>query len=515
MIENNFSLLWGGLIGLSIALNSFFLQIWPRLSNRYFGVDTWRHLEAADFIRKNRTLPGVNQKYIFTETSDYPPLLRVIISFFSREIAEKYQWLFSPIFDLVHSYTVFLCAWILTKSIYGGIIAQITYMVSPLVVMENSSLTTRSFASFLSTLTFFSFMLFLVYDHYWIFFVGVFFGSLLILAHRFSLQAFIFLTIGMMIYLKSFFPLLFPVLSLTGAIVLSKGYSWRVLIGHFKMVEFWRRNIHNRYAHQVRGLFKKDEQQESGDVVFKIYNAIRKLPAVAVFSANPSCIISLGLCLLMIFGMEFNELSGLQNELFRLLIVWSAILTFVGVLIRQFQIFELIGEGERYQDSGMFPSALVTAQVALIAFNKGYFVPIVIILFAIWLAGLGVSLYLQRVVVCNDFDRSIRDELWDVFKIINNLPGEVRVMTIPLLLADSVMYFTKANVLSTDSSVAHLKYYKDFFPVIQIPIKEILNLYSIEYVVVNLNFVGLEELKLNTEFQVLYSKRFCLLKISQ
>ncbi len=511
------SLFWGCMTGLLVSIGSFFLQVWPRMRNRYFGVDTWRHLLMADHIRIHKELPKTSEKYIFSEPSDYPPLLRIVISFLPKEIADRYQWIISPVFDMLHSLTLFFSGWLLTSNVYGGLIAQVTYILSPLVIIENSNLTTRSFASFLSSLTFFLFVLFLAHGSYWVLSLGFLFGILLITAHRFSLQAFVFYTAGLIIYENSFYPLLFLLACLGGAILVTRGYSWRVLTGHMQMLEYWRRNIHNRYAHQVRGLSKKSsengEKDTSGDIVFKIYSYIQKLPLIAILASNPSCVIPLLVAILGLSGVLPVSEVGLGTPVWQLLILWSTCLTIVGMAIRQIRFFEFIGEGERYQDSGVFPSSLVTAQLALYLINKGYTAETLTCLMTLWSISLGMSLYLQWKVVYKDNDRSIRDELWDVFRLIDEQPEEVRLMSVPLLLADSAMYFSKAKVLSTDSSIAHLKHYDDFFPVLKKPINQILKQYSITHLLVNSGYVELKELNLNPGYQTLHSGKFYLLRI--
>jgi hypothetical protein len=504
----------GYLIGICLSIISFAIQTWPRFANRYFGVDTWRHLEMADYIRVNKALPKENKKYIFSEPSDYPPMLRVVLAALPRKKVEQWQWFLSPAFDTLHCFILFLVGWVLTSSFWGGAIAQITYILSPLVVMENSNLTTRSFASFLSSLTFFSYVCFWAYGSYWFYIVALIFGILLILTHRFSLQAFLFLSIGLMVVSRSMQPILFLALSFGGAVLISGGYSWRVFTGHIKMLEFWRRNIHNRYAHQVRGLPKQSNRNESGDIVFRIYSLIRKMPFIAIFTANPSCIVPLVIGAFLLAGIISPGALHMDEPVWSYLITWSVTLTVAGLLIRQFQIFEFIGEGERYQDSGIFPAALVTSQAVLSFMNTEHRLLVLIGLSAIWIFGLCVSLYLQWNVVYKDHDRSIKEELWHIFDLINTQPDSVRLMTLPLLLADSAMYFSKAVVLSTDSSVAHLKHYGDFFPVIKGPVDDLIRKYAISHLLINLNYVKIEELKLHSDYVILHSGNFCLLKIS-
>ena len=505
------------MMGLAVALGSFCLQIWPRLRNRYFGVDTWRHLMMADFIRVHKSLPYVSEKYIFSEPSDYPPLLRVVLAFMPKGFVDRFQWALSPVIDIFHNLLLFSAGWILTGNIYGGLVAQVTYILSPLVTMENSNLTTRSFASFLSSLTFFSFVIFQAYDSYRALSLGLLFGILLITAHRFSLQAFIFYTIGLGIFGGNIYPLIFLLACLGGAILFTGGYSWRVLTGHIQMLDFWRRNIHNRYAHQVRGLpFKSkpgEKKDKNGDIVFKIYSYVQKLPFIAVVAANPSCLIPLIVGLLLVSESTPLSQLGMESKVWQLLVLWSATLTLIGIIIRQVRMFEFFGEGERYQDSATFPSSLVTGQVSLQVYGMGYETETLVALGLLWSISLGMSLYLQWKVVYKDSDRSIKKELWEVFRLINEQPNEVRLFTMPLLLADSAMYFSKARVLSTDSSVAHLKYYGDFFPILTKPVNQIIEEYAITHVLVNSSYVKLDELDLKPGYQILHSNKFYLLQI--
>jgi len=124
-----------------------------------------------------------------------------------------------------------------------------------------------------------------------------------------------------------------------------------------------------------------------------------------------------------------------------------------------------------------------------------------------------MSLYLQWKIVYKASDRFVQKELWEVFRLINEQPNEVRLFTMPLLLADSAMYFSKARVLSTDSSVAHLKHYSDFFPILTKPVNQIIEEHSITHMLINSSYVELDELDLIPEYQILHSNKFYLLQI--
>ena len=97
------------LYGLVIPVLSFFLQVWPRLINRYFGVDTWRHLMVADYVRENRHLPeSMKSRYILPAPFGYPPVIVILLAIFPKKIAEKFQFVFSPLFDSFSNYFIFV-----------------------------------------------------------------------------------------------------------------------------------------------------------------------------------------------------------------------------------------------------------------------------------------------------------------------------------------------------------------------------------------------------------------------
>ena len=149
--------------GFLITIFSFFLQIWPRIINRYFGVDTWRHLMYANYVRKHKCFPKeINDRYVVTGPYGYPPVIIKILSLFPKVFNEKYQFIFSPAFDFLHNYLIFVAALLITKDLTIAIFAQIIATLTPLVVIEASNLNTRVISYLIFSLSFFSLILFSV-----------------------------------------------------------------------------------------------------------------------------------------------------------------------------------------------------------------------------------------------------------------------------------------------------------------------------------------------------------------
>jgi hypothetical protein len=129
------------------------------------------------------------------------------------------------------------------------------------------------------------------------------------------------------------------------------------------------------------------------------------------------------------------------------------------------------------------------------------------------LGGLLPAFYIQQKVIIHDKERSITESLWKIFDYINHIDDEVRMMCIPQLMSTSVMYFTKAKVLCTDNSLAHITDLADVLPVIKKPLKEIFKKYRINYLLVNEHYVSIEELNLELKQTVKKEKFFHLLKV--
>src|SRR3972149_8753027 len=102
------------LLGLIVPTLSFCLQIWPRLIKRYFGVDTWKWLFVADYVRKHKKLPAESTKrYIANSVYGYPPLIILLLSLFPKKFLERFQFICSPFFDFINNYLIFQFAFIL------------------------------------------------------------------------------------------------------------------------------------------------------------------------------------------------------------------------------------------------------------------------------------------------------------------------------------------------------------------------------------------------------------------
>ncbi|MBI4314286.1 MAG: hypothetical protein HY594_05675, partial [Candidatus Omnitrophica bacterium] len=182
------SSIFGAAAGIGVACLSFLIQIRPRLKNRDFGVDSWRHLDEADVFRRNRRKLGATPgRYLIEKPTDYPPLIRLVLSIIPKKTLEKYEWTVAPAFDAIQNILLFAVVWSWTRRLDVAVPAQLMYCLSPLVIMENSNLTTRSFACLLFVCGWLPLVIHLNGGPIGWLAVGVFFFGLLFLAHRLAI----------------------------------------------------------------------------------------------------------------------------------------------------------------------------------------------------------------------------------------------------------------------------------------------------------------------------------------
>lgn len=482
--------------GVGVALIGFFIQIRPRLKNRYFGIDTWRHLLVADYIRENKHYPrAMPDNYLIDKPSDYPPLFRYILAVLPKVWLEKNQWLVSPFFDMLHNYFLFIIVYMFTGQLYIALLAQISYMLSPIVIMENSNLTTRSFASFIFSISLVALLFYDIYRLPLLLIVSLTFIVILLLSHRMSIQALFFSVIILSLWRLSLIYIGIFIGAIILACIVSKGFYLKVLRGHIGMIKFWFEHIENRYAHQIRGVSGKE--QKNPDAVFRIYQLVQDLPFAAVVAANPFTLFVIAFILNYKFAFIDINYYNMPSEFVLAASVWSAGLFVVGLIIRQIKKLGCVGEGERYLEYTAFPTALVASLFVYSGLQSSYslYFIVVFLIFAFCFSYLP-AYFIQQQVIVKDKKRSVNSELREIFSTLNGIEGDVNLMTIPLYLADSATYFTKARLLTTDNSIAHITDYSDFWPVLKKPIDEVFDKYGINYLLLNTDYVSISELKI-------------------
>ena len=502
---------WGGL---PLAVVSFCLHTWPRWFNRYFGVDVWRHIDEALYIRTHKRLnTGHQERYLIDQPGDYPPLLRLILAVFPPAWLDEYQWVIAPAFDFLHNLLLYLFLIALTHDVRIAWLGQMVYMASPLVAMEDSNLTTRSLGALTFTASVLPLALFQSGHGLWWLGIAVVGIAVLCVAHRMSLQALVVIVAVFTLMDRTAWYVGALGAGMLLAILISGGFYLKVLEGHAAMLQFWRQNIQYKVAHQIRGIPKRGEKNP--DMVFRINHLLKDSHVITMLASNPW----IPVMAVLYYGLLHGQLDGRYGAAAPLvprLALWAMSLLCAGWAIRCVPAWRFLGEGERYVEYASFPVAVVMSLSigSLLHTPAGPFVlaGCLIVLLGACIIPIVVMQYL---VVLKDVERSVTPAMRRIFEHLNTVTEEVRLFAIPLYLITPSMHFTTCRVVSTDNSRAHLTDIQEFAPYLKRPLREILARYRVNYLFVSERYVSIDELQLNGAAEVvLRSAPFCLLRVS-
>lgn len=477
--------------GLIIPLLSVSLQVWPRLLNRYFGVDTWRHLLLADYVRKHHRIPTILEKqYIHSSGNPgYPPLIYLILSIFPKKFAEKYQFIFSPIFDAIHNFLIFSCAYLITNNLQSALFAQGIAALSPLVVMEASNLNTRVLSYLIFSLSFFPLIMFTVTNvHVWLLIAFVML-LVLFLTHKFAIQAYLFTALGFSIIEKNPFYIVFFLSGLTFMITfLGKVYR-PILREHLSILNFWIKNIDARFTHQFRG---QQKIKEASDFVHKLFLLSDKKPYIYILGSNPWVGVFLTVSIFSFLGYVSIYSTITSIFIINKLQIWLWLSIGIALLTLTIKKIRFLGEGNRYLEYSIFPlSILLGSYVPFFYKTYGFLFVGTMILFVLGL--LGSILFIQTKVILKDRIRTITPEFWDCIHHLNLYGEKARVAAFPLQFGDALTYFIKGKVLTTYNN-AGLDNISDIYPIVKIPLDKLIKKFNLNFILIDENYVTLKEL---------------------
>jgi len=491
------------LLSLIIPFFSFFLQSYPRFFNKYFGVDVWTRLIEADLMRKagHKVPKSIKKGFIIKGSFDYPPLFPFILSFIPKKTLIKIQGYIAPFFDSINNILVFVICYYLTHNIYTSLTSQLIYTFTPLLAVENSNLTPRSFGYTIFTLAFFPVFLYQVNYELIFLIIGLIFTVLLFLSHRFSVQVLLFISIFFTFIDNSLVYLLNILIGFFFATILTKGYYLRVAKGHLFNIYFWVLNYKYRFAHQVYGL----KSEKKLDWVGRIYRLLAMLPPFFL-----SFVDFWSLSGFVYLYLVYTNIIG-RNEIFFKMSLWIVFLYITSSLVLKIKLLIPIGEGQRYLEFATVPSGILSSVLFFFFYAK--FGTISLLVFCLVLAiNLSLILYVQIKGIIMDKNRTLTEDIKKVFSYINKLPGTPRIMCIPHQITTMVVYHTKAEILVNADNPGLIKI-MDFYPILKKPISKLAKEYNLDYLLINESYAYLNELRLGAKKIVYRSGNIVLLAI--
>lgn len=494
------------LIPFIIPLLSFMLQSYPRMFNKLFGVDVWTRLLEIDHVRKNNhKIPTekLTGQFIVDGYFDYPPIFPTLLSYIPKNKLLLIQGFVAPFIDSLQVVLVYYVAYFITKDIGISLLAQLMYMLTPMIAIENSYLTPRSLGYLNFSIAVLPLLVYMQNGNYWFYVIGVFFTSLLFLTHRFAIQSFLFLALFFTFYLNTAIFIQSFLMGFAIALIITKGYYLKVLKGHLYNIYFWVKNLDHRFSHQVRGRVTK---QIKTDFVGNIYKFISVFSPIAVFGLNPWSLSGF----IIVISSYFKILN--VPPLFMVFAVWILFFYFFGVLVLKTKYLMPIGEGQRYMEMATVPSVILSAYLFFQVLNSPYRAISIVVIVLILLVNLFVILLIQMKAVIKDRNRSVTNDLMKVFRYINRQKLPLRIICIPHQNTTMTIYHTKAQVFVNADNPGLMKV-QEVYPILKVPLKDLAKKYRLSHVLVKESFVALGELKLLSKNVVYQSGDVKLIKI--
>ncbi len=480
------------IIGLIIPFLSFIFQTYPRFFNKYYGVDVWTRLIEADLIRKNNhkvPMKKISNGFILDGYFDYPPALAWLLSYIPKKKLLNIQGFIAPIFDVIQNYLVFLICLQITPSLEIALLAQAIYGAIPLTILENSYLTPRSLGYLNFTLALFPLLVYSVIPRIEYLIVGFVFLVILFFTHKFAVQSFFFISIFMTIFERNPFYILIFFTGMITAIIISKGYYLRILRGHIVNIIYWTKIYNYRFAHQIRGLGKVEKK----DFVNQIYSILFMFSPATLIGVNLWIIIPLGISLAYFYGFK---LAYLSDPLMIKLIIWVDFFYIIGVLILAIKQLIPIGDGQRYIEMVIVPTALISSITFFSLLQTPYKTLTIVCYSLIFIINIILTIIMQIKAIVYNKDRSLTKDMKKVFTYINKLKPKSRIICIPPRITTMILYHTSASVLVEIQAGGLIKA-NDVFPVIRRSIPEIAKKYNLNLLVLKKDYVNMEELNLS------------------
>lgn len=496
------------LLSLLFPVLGFILQTYTRLFNKSFGVDVWTRLLEADHVRKNKhKIPDkIAGQFIIEGRFDYPPVFPFLLSFISKERVEKMQGLVGPFFDLLNNLLLFWVAWYFTQNIWIALLAQFIYTFTPVIVLENSSLTPRSLGYLTFNLSILSTIIYTSTNSIYVLVVSIFFTTLVFLSHRFAAQSLLFLSMFLTAYTFNITFLAIFFLSFVLAVVLTKGYYLRVLKGHLYNIYFWMPNRHFRFAHQIRGLQANNKKK---DFVEFVYSMLSKFAPFTLLGTNFWVISSFIIIILNLFPNML--LTVTVPSYINLFAAWVIFYYLLGIPILMLAYLRCIGEGYRYLEMAAIPTSIIAAWLFFQLINTPHSLLVILGYIALISGNIFLILAVHRTII-KDRNRSITEDMEKAFDFLNRQKKIYRILCIPHQNTTNLIYHTNHQVF-VNADNPGLMSVTSVYPVIKWPLEDTLKKYRLDLILLKESFAKIEELRLKKTKEIFRSGDIVLLKV--
>lgn len=486
------------ILGLFFPLIAVLFESYPRFINRKVGVDIWTHLLYLKEYHKQKGIPKkIENGFLVSGRYDYPPVFIFILSKFPFHLVENYEFLFSPFFDAIHLIIIYFFVFMITGNIFIALTTQILYILTPIIVIENSSATPRSLGYTLLTIVLLLLFAYIQFSIIWCLIFACILGSFIFLSHRFTTQGFLFFAIFFTLYDNNITYLVAFLISGIIAIIISRGFYLTVLQGHMGNLKFWYNNIQYRFAHQVKGNFK---EYKTKDFIFVIYNQCLKFPPFVLSITNPWT--------LPVFFIVLNKYP--QNFLYQHLLWWSLFAYLLSLFTIWIPQLRFLGEGQRYLELSVFPTVFLSANLLFDSITtKDSFM--IMFIYGILAFGAFIAIIIiQSKAIIKEKLRTITPDMLKIFNYLKSLEKKPNLLCIPHQITTNTIYHTDCPVF-VNADYTNIEKISEVYPYFRLPIAEIMKKYKLDMIFLNEDYAKIEDLKLKNYKLIKRVNEFCLI----
>jgi len=470
----------------------FFIRLLPVWRFRHQGCDAYYFLLTAEIFRKKKKIPIVLPPYYLADIDEqwYPPGFSVFLGLLPEWIVQQYHWLINHILDFLNLLLLDCFIWAFHMGWRALLVANLVYIFTPTLTLEYRGLTSRSLGNLLFTL-FMMAMWGTLTDIRWLP-AALFVWLLILFTHKMTMQLGIVMGIVLSVVFKTWLPVIVVIGGIPLAIVLSMGYYWKILKGHWDIVSFWHKNLPWLGAHQVKHSpiygNPQDYINEKKGFIIHVKLVLRGL------LHNPFVIL-----LLSFFPLNLAQLNHGFYRVF--LIVWitvTVIWFFLTTLIPGIKSF---GEGYKYIKYMAWPIACLSVYVPSAYLSVGLVLSLIVIY-------IGVVRTLK-----GDIAFKIDPDFEDCIQWIKKHDKINRIGCINSHLADPIAYFCCRQVLWGTHHYYFNEKVIDFFPVLRKSIEELGRKYDLRYWLINTNYTNTNDIGLYEKQCIYKSGSYELFKI--
>ena len=458
-----------GLLAFAYALRA--IPLW--LSPQGVGVDHWYWKTYIETYRRNRRFPPELPQYILDEAQWYPPLFPLIMARLPSALFDAWTHQLAIVIDLGRMALLLgLAYWQSDGTFVVVAIAGLVYATTPIQVSYNVQLNPRGLAALMLDGLLMALLWSMYGGPWWAWACVVALGGLIVLTHKMTTQVFWFVMLATaLIYRRWEIAAIVPA-SMAAAMLLSRGFYYKVLRAHWDIVRFWAKHWRWLGADPVR---ESPIYGEPG------YERPEKLHKRGLRGFLWHCFILSGfnpaawIACLLVYERVFLRLSVLIYP--TPFLIWLLLPCLFACLTTFVPVLKCLGAGYLYVYNTSVMASLILALTFQYTRAPQLSTPFVAL--AVLLNLVGLAVYLRQFL--RNKRTRVDENLDGIIEELGRCPRGV-VMCLPTNWSEVIAYKTGHPVLWGAHGYGFTRM-EPTWPRLLIPIGEVVSRYAVRYLV--------------------------------